>query len=272
MNNFGKTLFGGSRFIRWSLTPFLLLTAVLMPLASQKAQSGGLLILAGLEVVLLGLLAGFWLPARIGRWCFRVVTGLVFAACLAFMIADFSSSSRTRSKSPIHAVPAFLFIGLPSLWYTLSGRFSLRPEKTEEELAAEMALERAAFETALRQPEWAFYERHLRRPIPGALRELYADERLITATLLDYSDTCSINSFFPLNESSLCETPENSGQWVVPVAISDVGDAVYLKPGHDEADAVYMTCHDGGDTEMLADSVSGFVEHLRQANMERADH
>jgi len=36
MSAFGQTLFGGSRRIRWSLTPFALLFAVVMPLLDEQ--------------------------------------------------------------------------------------------------------------------------------------------------------------------------------------------------------------------------------------------
>ena len=41
------------------------------------------------------------------------------------------------------------------------------------------------------------------------------------------------------------------------------GDPVYLGPGHDEIDHLYITCHDGGDTEIFEDSVDEFVRKLR---------
>ena len=273
MSTFGKTVFGGSRFVRWSLTPFLMLTALLMPLASQKTETSGMLILIGLEVVLVALLAGLWLPATLGRWCFRLVTAVVFSACLAFMIAGFyisrqSSTTRRRvdKESPYKGVPAFVFIGLPCLWYTLKGRFSLCPEVSQEELVAEQAAKRQAVEASLLQPDWSFYEHHLQRSAPADLRALYADEKLITSMLLNYSDECSINTFESLNESSLYEGAEDTAPPVVVFATTDFGDPIYLKPGPTESDAVYVTYHDGGDTEVLADSVAGFVDRLKQAN------
>lgn len=273
MSTFGNTLFGGSRFIRWTLTPFLILTALLMPLAGQKAEISGVLILIGLEVVLVALLAGLWLPAAFGRWCFRLVTAAVFSACLAFMISGFyvskqssTAARRANKQSPYEGLPAFLFIGLPCLWYTLTGRFSLRPEAPQEQSGAKHAAQRQALNASLLQPDWSFYKHYLQRPAPAALRTLYADENLITAMLVEYSDTCTINTFEPLNESSLYEGAEDTSLPVVVIATTSFGDPIYLKPGPAESDAVYVTYHDGGDTEVLADSVSGFVYRLKQAN------
>jgi hypothetical protein len=39
-----------------------------------------------------------------------------------------------------------------------------------------------------------------------------------------------------------------------------------LRPGGGEADTVYITHHDGGDTEVFAESVAAMVEKLRNAN------
>ena len=271
MSAFGKTLFGGSRFVRWSLTPFLVVTALLMPLAGQKPETIGILILIGLEVVLVALLAGLWLPTALGRWCFRLVTAVVFSACLAFMIAVFSTVCRRKDVHWLYeGVPSFLLIGIPCLWYTfcytLTGRFTFRPEVSPEQQAAGNAAQRPALNASLLQPDWHFYEHHLRRPAPAALRALYADEKLITSTLLEYSDECSINTFEPLNESSLYEAAGGTAPPVVVIATTDFGDPIYLKPGSTESDAVYVTYHDGGDTEVLADSVAGFVDRLKQAN------
>jgi len=225
-------------------------------------------VLISMEVVFVALLAGFWLPAKIAHWCFRLVTGVVFISCLAIAIDSFSSTQqptagrRSKKQSPYGSLPPLVLIGLPCLWYTLKGRFSLRPEVSQEELAAE----RQAVEASLLQPDWSFYEHHLQRAAPAELRALYADEKLITSTLLEYSDECSINTFEPLNESSLYAGAEDTAPAVVVFATTDFGDPIYLKPGTAESDAVYVTYHDGGDTEVLADSVAGFVERLKQAN------
>ena len=226
-----------------------------------------------MEFLLALLLAALWLPARHGRRIFRVLTALMFLACATILFADFlshesqsASNGWKKHSSPFHSLHALVIIGLPCLWYTLTGRFSFRPEVSQEELAAEYAAKREAFNASLRQPDWHFYERHLQRDVPPALRALYADEKLITSTLLNYSDECSINTFEPLNESSLYEGVEDTAPPVVVIATTDFGDPIYLKPGPSESDAVYVTYHDGGDTEVLADSVAGFVDRLKQAN------
>lgn len=273
MSEFGNTLFGGSRFVRWSLTPVILFFALWMPTMTHQMAPTGMPILIGMEIAFVAMLAGFWLPAKIGRWCFRVLTALVFLACTIFVVDAFSSTKKPASafqrasrQSPYRSLPALLFIGFPCLWFTLTGRFSIKPQVPPEQLAAEAAAQRKAFEASLLQPDWSFYERHLQRPAPDALKSLYADEKLITSSLLDYSDHCSVNTFEPLNEQNLIDAPEAFDFPIMPIATNDYGDPIYLKPGSSEADAVYVTWHDGGDTEVLADSVATFAKRLRRAN------
>lgn len=272
MSEFGNTLFGGSRFIRWSLTPVILFFALWLPTMTHKMAPTGMPIFIGMEIVFVAMLAGFWLPVKIGQMCFRIVAAIVFLAFTAAVIDAFSSAkpSSTRRRidqpSPYSLLIGLVLVGLPCLRFALTGGFSLRPEPSEEELASA----RRAFEETLLEPDWDFYERHLQRPVPQALRALYADEKLITSSLLDYSDECSINSFEPLKEDCLIEAPGVIEVPIVPIASNGFGDPIYLKPGTSETDAVYVTYHDGDDTESLADSVAAFVERLKQANM--ADH
>lgn len=263
MSTFGDTLFGGSRFVRWSLTPVILCFALWLPVQMHEMTASKWLVIIGLEVVSAALLAGFWLPAWIGRWCFRVVTALVFLCYLWYLTSAFSAAHvGSRMKSLL----GFLIIGLPSLCYTVLGRFSLRRAENEDELTAADAPDRSEIEASLLQPDWDFYEQHLQRPAPAALRALYADTPWITATLLDYSDECSINTFEPLNAQSQNPLLAEMNLNVIPIATSDFGDPIFLKPGSIESDAVYVTHHDGGDTEALADSVAGFVARLKRVN------
>jgi len=141
MSTFGQTLFGGSKFIRWALTPFALIFAVCMPLLIERWTPVAVALMAAMELMCVGLLAGFWLPARIGRWAFRGLTGLVFFAYAAYLVHEFFFTetpfkfSGPRSQaSPFNALAGLVIIGLPSLWYLLLGRFTLRPPPPEPEL------------------------------------------------------------------------------------------------------------------------------------------
>jgi hypothetical protein len=75
---------------------------------------------------------------------------------------------------------AALFIGLPVLILWLRDRVagSRRARRNPPE---KIAADRRGYEQRILRPDWEFYERHLQRPAPLALRELYADRKLVTA-------------------------------------------------------------------------------------------
>ena len=133
-------------------------------------------------------------------------------------------------------------------------------------MPASPSAERLAHEQRLLNPDWPSVERHLRRPLPPALRDLFADRDLITRRDLGYVDEHVISRFEPLDQTAIVETTRWLGFEAVPIATTQFGDAVYLRPGAAEGDAVYLTHHDGGDTEVFADSISQMVAALRLAN------
>jgi hypothetical protein len=158
-----------------------------------------------------------------------------------------------------------LLVGLPAGLLLVRDRVNKarwRRRNPPEKLVAD----RKAREERLLRPDWAFYERQLQRPAPAALRELYADRALVTAQDLDYSEEEWISTFEPLDEQGLLDTRPWLGFEAVAIATTGFGDPVYLRPGASEADTVYVTHHDGGDTEVFAESVAAMVERLRKVN------
>jgi hypothetical protein len=129
-----------------------------------------------------------------------------------------------------------------------------------------LAAERRAYEERLLNPDWDFYERHLHRAAPQALRELFADRELIVAQCVEWGDEEEIiGSFDPLDELGLVDSRGWLGFDAVPIATNDFDDMIYLRPGPTESDAVYVTRNDGGDTEQLAPDVAAFIQRLRRA-------
>lgn len=78
-----------------------------------------------------------------------------------------------------------------------------------------------------------------------------------------------IDALEPLDARSLVDDVDGRGI-VVPIARTDAGDPIYMRAGAGEADAVYITHHDGSDTQVLAVSVDAFVTALRVAAAVRA--
>ena len=155
-----------------------------------------------------------------------------------------------------------LFIGLPILVLWLRDRVHralLRRRNPPETLAAD----RRAYESRILHPDWGFYERHLQRAAPPALRDLYADRAFVTRQDIGYTDGARIGTFAPLDEQGLSETRQWLGFDAIAIATTDFGDPIYLRPGPSEADTVYITHHDGGDTEVFAESVAALIEKLK---------
>jgi hypothetical protein len=129
------------------------------------------------------------------------------------------------------------------------------PEQVEAEICAHLL-----------QPDWAFYERHLQRPVPAALRELYSDMALLRACESYRGKNEGISSFGPLREDQVLDTREEIGYDIVPLATSGCGDPIFLKPGASEADTVYIAYHDDpGNVEVFAESVALMLEKAQEA-------
>jgi hypothetical protein len=130
MSRFGKTLFGGGRFIFWSLAPVLAFCAVVVPFLVASWTVVTFLVISLIEALLLTLILGLFDPRRF-KWATRCVTGIVFCLFLVYAVdeifADFKGSGGSGS-SALKAVTGLIAVGLPCLWYTLLGRFSRKAE------------------------------------------------------------------------------------------------------------------------------------------------
>lgn len=158
-----------------------------------------------------------------------------------------------------------LFVGVPVGILWLRDRVS-RARWRGRNTPVKIDAERQAYEERLLHPDWEFYQRHLQRPTPAALRDLYADRVLVLAQDLDLTEGERISTFGALDEPALLDTRAWLGFDAVAIATSDLGDPIYLRPGPSEADTVYVTHHDGGDTEVFFDSVASLLKKLRHAN------
>ncbi|MDJ0941676.1 MAG: hypothetical protein QNJ00_18065 [Woeseiaceae bacterium] len=124
-----------------------------------------------------------------------------------------------------------------------------------------LAAERLAYRERIRNPDWAFFAAHLRRDVPRSLKDLYADHETVLADTAVFGDEPI--SFGAIDERGLTETVEWPGVEAVAIARNDSGDPIYLRPGADETNAVYVTYHDGGDTEQVSADVDEFIASIR---------
>lgn len=123
----------------------------------------------------------------------------------------------------------------------------------------------------LRSPNWEFYEAHLGRPVPDALRRFYAQTDLLLSDGLNYEppipgaeSCCSSLTFLPVDPEELVAGEDWNEYDFVPFAHDEEGDPIFLRPGADVSNAVYIFHHDGGEEpEELADSIETFFARLR---------
>ena len=140
MSKFGKTLFGGSRFIFRALAPVLLTCAGVLPFLITEWTPWRVFVVSLVEALLLTCVLGLYDPLRF-RWAMRCVTGVVCCAYLAYAIDQLFLSSESAggvsggrsATSSQNAVAGFIAIGLPCLWYTIFGRFTLRDKGHNQE-------------------------------------------------------------------------------------------------------------------------------------------
>jgi hypothetical protein len=158
-------------------------------------------------------------------------------------------------------VLVLLFIGLPVSLLRIIDR--KRTGRARGPSGSHVA-EREAYERRILAADWVSVERHLRRPPPQALRDLYADRRLVIQRDLKYDDDRLVSTFEPLDEKAMLDSSRSLGFDAVVIATTDFGDAVYLRPGATEADTVHVTYHDGGDTEVFAESIEQMLVVLSQ--------
>jgi hypothetical protein len=130
VNQFGRTLFSGSRFIFWSLAPFLVLFAVVMPLSITEWNVTRVILITVMDAAALLLVIGLYNTKRFW-WALRGVTMIVFFGYLAMLIDELIHGDTTvkgllRGESPLEVIKTFIGVAIPCLLYTLLGRFSRR--------------------------------------------------------------------------------------------------------------------------------------------------
>jgi hypothetical protein len=151
-----------------------------------------------------------------------------------------------------------LFVGLPLLILALRDR-----RAAARRAAAPSSADERQREQRLLAPDWPLVQQHLRRPVPSSLRELYADHALVLHRDLNWDDEKRIHAFEPLDGEAFAAAAGWCGFDVVAIATTDVGDTIYLKPGADERDVLYLMHHDGSDIEVFAVSVAAMLTRLR---------
>ncbi len=137
---FGDAAFSGSRFVFWCLAPLLVLCGIGVPLMLTDWNFTKVVVMVGWSSFCLLAVPALY-DAKRFWWAARGLTLIIFVCYASYLVYEFFFTSksfvptRRSESSPWNSVLGFLIIGLPALWYTLFGRFSLRPSPEHEDNA-----------------------------------------------------------------------------------------------------------------------------------------
>lgn len=173
-----------------------------------------------------------------------------FAIWRAFVVRDFDLVD-------FAALAGTLLAGLGFGWLMLRGAFR-REGATREEIESSIR----EWEEHITNPDWTFYREHLGREIPPALLPVYGTRKEFIIPLP--GDEFLEANWSPVHPSQLLSREETRLPYdIVPLAWSDETDPIFLMPGADEKDAVYLGEH--GNLERivpLCDDVERWIEQL----------
>jgi hypothetical protein len=174
------------------------------------------------------------------------------------------------------AISAFtiflLFAGLVGIAF--AGRWLMRKllGLSPEEQALEA--EKRGRERLL-SPKWEQLRQHHRRPLPGIIQKLYADQEVISLrdVVLRRTDgrKWSIREFLPADLDTVSALPpELRSTEIFPFAVSDAGDIYYISLDQGSY-PVKMSSKLGGE-ELVAPAVVDFIAGLDRARDVRRMH
>ena len=139
MSKFGKTIFEGSTFLRWTLGPIAVLSACAFAALQPDWRGLRAVLFVGIEVALVLLALVAFAPRRF-HWAGRVLAGIVFFAYVGYLVDmavtkpdSFWPPRRRSATTGFNSLLGLLVIGYPSLKYALLGRFSWRQQQEEEQ-------------------------------------------------------------------------------------------------------------------------------------------
>jgi hypothetical protein len=135
---FGETLFGGSRFIFWTLAPAVFLALLILNTTQVEWTPTRAAIVAAMDLGGALFVLGLYDNVRF-RWASRALCAEVFLLYLAYLIYEWGFSrhpfqivERRSVASPRNALLGFAIIGIPSLAYAVTGSF--RPWRRQDEV------------------------------------------------------------------------------------------------------------------------------------------
>lgn len=141
MSQFGRSLFGGTTWIFWVLSPIAFVCALLFSLVAYGGLRAGDWVAGGVALVLtiscVLLILALWGGGL--AWAGRGLCGIVALAYLVYLVHEWGWNReslpdyRGRGDAhPINATLGFLIIGVPCALYAVLGRFSWKEEESFE--------------------------------------------------------------------------------------------------------------------------------------------
>lgn len=130
-----------SPFMRWCLSPFLLLFAAVFSIPLRESMDVGdpiPIIIVSLLIILC--IAGFlalWGVPFVGRLAAGIIAfacgWYVVDQCIVNFSGDWGFGGRRSQASPINSILGFIVFGLPCLVYCIFGRFTVRKEPEHQD-------------------------------------------------------------------------------------------------------------------------------------------
>jgi hypothetical protein len=134
-----RALFSGSRFVFWTLAPILVLFALSFPFLIVEWSRTVVALVIVLDAIALLLAIGLYNPQR-NEWALRIITGLVFTAYLAYLVAEVRAGkplllTGSRGEESLrNALLGLLLIGWPCVKFTLTGFDGWKQEDEDREV------------------------------------------------------------------------------------------------------------------------------------------
>ena len=133
-----RLLFSGSRFIFWTLAPFLLIFAVVLPLTIVNWDETKIVVVVLLDTMALLLACGLYNPLR-NEWALRMMTGLIFVVYAGYIALEIHSGAPlkligSRAEASLrNSLLGLIFIGWPCIKFTVQGFDGWKAEREEYE-------------------------------------------------------------------------------------------------------------------------------------------
>lgn len=172
--------------------------------------------------------------------------GLVFIATGLGMMA-FAIWAVFTSGDP-KTFEFFCAFGMLSLGVAMGGRMIYSAFFRRGPTRKEIEERQRWWEERLQNPDWDFYESCLERPVPAILKERYGEPEEFLLPILDGEDLAA--HWSPIHASEVI-TATGAEADLLPFARGTEGGFLFLRPGAEAPDRIYLTDSDEAEKFFL---------------------